>query len=127
MKIYWKLINAPRYNNKCIIQKRVKGSNAPFVNAGTVTFPTLDYFEGPLNTDLNAFEYRILGYDLCNQEIVSDSHINVLLFGSKTGPYEVDLGFSDYLGWDEGVSIYELHRYLPGKTGWVFQQSFNLN
>lgn len=124
MRIYWTLNNAPRYNSKFEIQKRVRGSSANFTKVGEVNHPQDSFIEQPLNTDNTAFEYRIVGYDLCNQQIVSDSHVNVLLLGSKTGPYEVNMNFTDYSGWTNGVSEYELHRYLPGKSGWTKIETF---
>jgi len=124
MRIYWTLNNGPRYNNKFEIQKRIKGSGAAFTTVGEVNHPQDSFIEQPVNTDNNAFEYRVVGYDLCNQQIVSDSHINVLLLGNKTGPYEVNMNFTDYSGWDDGVSQYELFRYLPGKSGWTKIQTF---
>jgi len=124
MKVYWTLNNGPRYNRYFLIYKRNAGSSDAFVLVDSVIGSRRDYTESPLNTDNNAFEYKVLGYDLCGQRLLSDSHTNVLLTGVKDGPYEVTLGFSGYNGWNEGVSEYQLYRYLPSKTGWQFLKSY---
>lgn len=125
MQIYWTLRNAPRYNSKFVVQKRPSGSTGPFMKVADVNFPISSHNETPLNTDNSAFEYRVIGYDLCDQEIVSDSHVNILLQGNKIAPYEVNMNFSSYQGWSSGVSEYQLYRYLPGKTGWQYMRSFS--
>jgi gliding motility-associated-like protein len=125
MRVYWTLNNGPRYNNVYEVQRRVAGTNGPFVTVGTVPHPQDSFIETPINTDINAFEYRVRGYDLCNQTLLTDTHTNILLQGTKDGPYEVSLGFSAYKGWASGVSKYDLFRYLPGKTGWELDSTFN--
>jgi gliding motility-associated-like protein len=71
--------------------------------------PYSDYLETPLNTDITAFEYRVKTRDLCGNEVISDLHTNVLLKGqSIANSFDVELNFSDYLGWADGVDRYEL-------------------
>ena len=125
MQVYWTLINGPRYNNVYEIQRRNAGSNDPFVTVGTVPHPQTSFNETPINTDSNAFEYRVRGYDLCNQTLLTDTHTNVLLQGTKQSPYEFSLSFSAYNGWENGVEKYDLFRYLPSKTGWELDTTFN--
>lgn len=68
-----------------------------------------DYLELDLNTDQNAFEYRIRTTDLCGNEILSDVHTNVLLKGTQIdNSFDVTLDFTEYLGWESGVDRYEL-------------------
>jgi gliding motility-associated-like protein len=116
MLLNWHLINGDRYNKKFYIQKKVAGSANNFVTIDSVDGTVFNYLETPLNTDETAFEYRILGYNMCGDEILSDIHTNVLLTGDKVNNYTSRIQFSDYLGWGEGVSVYEIHRMLPTKS-----------
>ncbi len=125
MLIFWTLNNGPRYNKSFEVQRRIAGTVDQFISVGTVGSGARNFTEFNINTDLNSFDYRVQGYDLCNQIIVSDTHTNVLLYGQKIGPYEVKMGFSAYQGWQEGVKEYQLYRYLPGKGLWAFESSFS--
>ncbi|MCC6722455.1 MAG: gliding motility-associated C-terminal domain-containing protein [Bacteroidia bacterium] len=111
MEIKWNNNNSKKYSRDYIIERRNAGEII-WQNAGTIKDFT-NYFEQPLNTDNNAFQYRIKAYDLCNVEKTSDQHTNVWLYGSKTeDAYTVKIGFSPYEGWKNGVSKYEIYRKL---------------
>jgi gliding motility-associated-like protein len=48
----------------------------------------------------------------------------VLLKGVKTGPFTMNISFSDYLGFANGISKYELYRALPGTSGFQLYQNY---
>lgn len=112
MHLYFNLINGPKYDNVFSIEKRDAGTTNPFVSVGTAPGNAAFFSENNINTDLRPFEYRVKGYDLCKNELISNTHTNVLVSGSKVGPYSVKLDFTDYLGWTNAVQSYELHRKL---------------
>lgn len=112
----WNLINGERYDNVFLIQRRDAGSTLGFQTVGQVAGSIFQFIDQPINTDSNAFEYRILGKDLCGNDLISDVHTNTLLRGTQPEAYSASLNFTDYLGWQNGVSIYQYHRLLTDKT-----------
>lgn len=114
--VKWRLINGDRYNDQFLIQKRKAGSIDDFVTVGQVAGDIRSFIEIPVNTDSNAYEYRVVGKDLCGNDLFSDVHTNILLIGEQPEPYAAYLEFTDYLGWQNGVAIYEYYRMLEEKT-----------
>lgn len=120
MEIRWELENAPRYNSTFVVQRRIAGVTDSWKNVGTVSGTSFTFTDLKLNTDNNAFEYRIKGTDLCGREVFSDIHTNILLTGSKPDVYEVVVNWTRYQGWTDGVRTYELYRSND------FENSFTL-
>lgn len=116
MEVYWKLVNAPRYNNQLIIQRRRAGSGELFADAGTVNGSVVKFNHVNTNNDINAWDYRVKGYDLCGKEIYTDVHTNILLSGTKTDAYSVSMNFTPYLGWGSASIRYDLYRQLKNST-----------
>ena len=107
MYIRWDNVGSTPFDGPYIIQKRVAADIGAWVEVARENFT--DYLETPLNTDLTGFEYRIVATDLCGNQVISDVHTNVLLKGNAIdNSFDVELDFSDYLGWDNGVDRYEL-------------------
>lgn len=122
MVIKWELINAPRFNSKYTVQRRIAGVPDSWVTVGSVDKDNLTYVERNLNTDKTAFEYRIVALDLCGREIYSDVHTNILLTGTQPDAYEVNLNWTRYKGWTDGVRTYELHRSVDFDPSFVMQR-----
>jgi gliding motility-associated-like protein len=116
IQLKWHLINGERYSSAFLIQRREVETNNNFKTVGQVMGDVFEFIDRPINTDSNAFEYRIFGQDLCGNELISDIHTNILLTGEKPEPYSALLKFTDYKGWQNGVSIYQFHRLLVDKT-----------
>lgn len=89
------------------LQKRAA---ADIGNWQTVTtLPYKNHLETPLNTDNTAFVYRVIATDICGNQIITEPHTNVLLQGNPVeNSFDVQLDFSSYLGWENGVDFYEL-------------------
>ncbi len=115
MNVYWQLINAPVYNSTFTVQRRLAGSGSTWYNVATVPGTEFYYKDMGLNTDISPFEYRIQGQNVCGNPLYSEQHTNVLITGSKSSPYGVSLHFTNYLGWTQGVSSYDLYRQLPNR------------
>ena len=123
MEIDWKTLNSRPFMRNFEIQKRITGILAWNTFASITDFNS--YIEQPLNTDSNAFDYQIKVKDLCGVEKISNVHTNVWLFGSKTeDPYEINIEFSPYLGWKNGVSKYLVYRMVSGMGGYQLYDSF---
>ena len=91
------------------IQKRTAGSELGWVDISSTTHKS--FLETGINTDIEPFEYRVVGTDLCGNEKISDVHTNVLLTGVQDeDDFSIILNFTEYLGWDNGVQQYELHK-----------------
>ncbi len=121
--LYWRLINAPRYNNQLFIERREAGTSTPFDNVGTVSGSTVQFNNGNISTDFNAWEYRVKGFDLCGQEILTNLHTNIYLTGKKVNGYEVALDFTPYIGWGNSNIQYDVYRQLKNKTDYELYES----
>lgn len=121
--LYWKLINAPRYNKQLFIEQRVAGTSGTFNTIGTVNGNIVSFNHGNISTDFNAWEYRIKGYDLCGQELLTNLHTNIYLTGKKINGYEVALDFTPYIGWGNSNIQYDIYRQLKNKTDYELYES----
>lgn len=111
MEISWKNANSKAIPRIYELQKR-NASSLVWQNLASINNFT-NYIEQPLNTDINAFDYRINIKDLCGIEKISDIHANVWLSGAKTeDPYAIKMQFSNYMGFKNGVSKYLLYRKI---------------
>ena len=121
--IYYTLLNAPRYNNTIIIQRKARGA-AAYASIGTAS-PTDTMFEDKTAiTDSSSYQYRVVIVNLCGDSIYSNTNADILLKGKKTGPFSMSLNFTDYLGWPNGVERYELFRLLENKSGYTLYNTY---
>lgn len=123
--VYYNLINAPRYNQKIVIQRRLRGSTGAFGTVGYGEPNELFYTDKKALTDSQSYEYRAVIINLCGDSLYSNQNTDVLLKGHKTGLFTYTLNFTDYLGWTAGVQRYELWRMLENKTGWQLYQTYS--
>ncbi|PCJ64299.1 MAG: hypothetical protein COA58_13170 [Bacteroidetes bacterium] len=107
MIIDWRLLE-PTAVSQFTIQKRDAGSVGAWQNVASVSGSTTNYLETDINTDLVAFEYRIVATNRCGTLITSEPHTNVLLRGVQDEDFNTILNFSNYLGWDNGVLEYSI-------------------
>ncbi len=106
MLIDWQLLD----NSSAIsfdVKKRILSTSA-WQNIATVGGSTLQYLEEGINTDLTPFEYQISAVNSCGTTIFSDIHTSILLTGIQDENLNSNLVFTDYLGWQNGVLIYNL-------------------
>ncbi|MCC6817988.1 MAG: gliding motility-associated C-terminal domain-containing protein [Bacteroidia bacterium] len=121
--IFWKAINAPRYNNQFIIERRKAGTSDNFVVAGTVDGNIVRFNHFNTNNDLNAWDYRVKGFDLCGKPLYTSIHTNVFLSGNKTDAYSVFMNFTPYLGWGSANIRYDVYRMLKNSGGFELYES----
>ncbi len=123
MDVYWKLINAPRYNNQLFIERRKTGTSDVFITVGTVNGSTVQFNHVNTNNDSTAWDYRVRGYDLCGKPIYTSVHTNILLTGSKTDAYSVTMDFTPYLGWGSSTIRYDVYRMLKNSTDYELYEA----
>lgn len=114
--VYWRLINAPRYNNQLFIERKKAGTTEQFVSVGVVEGSVVKFNHSNTFNDSNAWDYRVRGYDLCGQEIYTNIHTNVFLNGVKPDAYSVSMNFTPYIGWGSSSIKYDLFRQLKNST-----------
>ncbi len=107
MIIDWQLLNNS-VANELSIEKRKAGAGNSWQTIATVSGTITNYLEADINTDLYPFEYRIVGLNKCGVLIYSEPHTNIWLSGEQDESFNSILQFTDYLGWENGVDIYDL-------------------
>jgi len=125
VQVYFTLLNAPRYNNTIIIQRKNRGGSA-FGTVGTANSSDFVFEDKTALPDSLSYEYRAVIVNLCGDSIYSNTNTDVLLKGKRTGPFSMSLNFTDYVGWPNGVERYELHRLLENKSGYTLYNTYYL-
>lgn len=107
MEIRWS-IDSKESTDEFIIEKRIAGSSASWSRVAVLSGRNNSYLEKDINTDLNAFEYRVTAYNKCGTLITSEIHTNILLSGYQDELFNSILDFSEYYGWSNGVANYDM-------------------
>ena len=121
--IYYTLLNAPRYNNTIIIQRKARGE-VGFASIGTASVADTIFEDKTALTDSSSYEYRVVIVNLCGDSVYSNTNTDVLLRGKKIGPFSMSLNFTDYLGWPNGIERYELYRLLENRSGYTLYNTY---
>lgn len=111
MIINWKLTEIAS-TDEFIIEKRTAGTNDTWQEIVTTSGNSFNYIEQGINTDLNAFEYRIKAVNMCGTTVYSEPHTNILLEGYEDENFDINVTFSEYFGWDNGVSNYTIYESI---------------
>ncbi|MCB9240003.1 MAG: gliding motility-associated C-terminal domain-containing protein [Flavobacteriales bacterium] len=107
------------------IQKRTSASDPGWLDI--LSEPNKSFLETGINTDIEPFDYRVVATDLCGNQHVSDQHTNVLLTGTQDEEdFSIILNFTPYIGWDNGVQQYELHKSVNADRVLRFDQTVTL-
>ncbi len=121
--VFWELRNAPRYNTSIYIERRSAGTADPFVNVGTIAGNQVTFNHTNINTDFNAWEYRVKGFDLCGKALYTKVHTNILLSGKKVNGYDVQMNFTPYIGWGNANIRYDVYRLLKNSGDYQLYES----
>ncbi len=108
----WWLDDAPLYNRNFAIERKLATATPddPWQRVDTVARNEFAYNDTNIFTDANAFQYRIKGINLCNQNFYSDTHTNILLKIIEPERFESQIDWTKYIGWENGVRNYEVYR-----------------
>lgn len=123
--VHYKLTNAPRYNKQVVIQRRLRNSFGTFATVGLANPADTIFTDKIALTDSFSYEYRAVAINLCGDSLFSNSNTDVLLKGAKTGPFSMQLNFTNYMGWTTGVARYELYRLLENKSGYTLYKTYS--
>lgn len=105
----WRLINDDLTSSPFEIQKRSYGVEVVWNTVGQEYYN--NFTETNLNTDVNPFEIQVKTTDLCGNEVFSEIHRSILLTGQQDpDDFSLNLDFTPYVGWDNGVDYYDLYR-----------------
>jgi gliding motility-associated-like protein len=105
----WRLINDDLTSTPFEVERRSYGVEVVWNTIGQEFYT--NFTETGLNTDLNPNEVQVKTTDLCGNEVYSEVHRSVLLTGlQNSDDFSLDLNFTQYAGWDNGVDFYELYR-----------------
>jgi gliding motility-associated-like protein len=126
MIINWRLAEITS-TNEFIIEKRKAGFGEAWQELTTTSGSIFNYTEMDINTDNNAFEYRIKAVNKCGRTVYSEPHTNILLQGYKDENFDINLTFSDYLGWDNGVSNYTIYESINNGAFMPLEAGVNPN
>jgi len=91
------------------IEKRIANSGSPWEVIGNTPGDVFTYLEKGINTDVTPFEYRVTAVNKCGTLILSEEHTSILIKGFKDEDLNSLLNFTNYLGWENGVSNYDMY------------------
>lgn len=75
----------------------------------TVPGSETTFTEFPINTDEEAFTYKISATNRCGTLLESNPHTTILLTGNVDDNESAVISFTDYFGWKNGVDFYEIY------------------
>lgn len=99
--------------NEFEIERRVAGGGA-WLTIASVPGYVFSYIETNLNTDVTAYEYQIKAVNKCGTIIYSEPHTNINVVGFQDELFNINITFSNYLGWLNGVNSYSIYESVNG-------------
>jgi gliding motility-associated-like protein len=108
MIVDWQL-EVPADVSDFTIQRKIAGADgSEWQSVNTVSGTTFNFTEIGINTDISAYNYRVVATNKCGTLITSEMHTSILLTGVQDEDFNSVLEFTEYSGWENGVSIYDL-------------------
>ena len=116
VQIQWDATLLERISDLIILSRRIAGSNAQWEVIGTLNKNVQSFLDQNVQTDQNIYEYRVEGFNKCDEGLQTIIHNTIKLDGDKDEAQElIDLFWNDYNGWDV-VERYEVWRKLDSDT-----------
>jgi len=116
VKIQWDATLLERISDLVIVSRRIAGSDEPWQLVATLQKNVQLLLDEFVATDHHSYEYRVEGFNKCDEGLQTVIHNTILLEGDKEEDEgEIDLFWNDYNGWDS-VERYEIWRKLDGDT-----------
>ncbi len=119
------LLNAPRYNNSIIVQRKIRSAAGAYISVDAINPNLTSYTDQTASTDEYSYTYRAAAVNLCGDSVFSNEMTDILLTGKKPSPFESEITFTDFTGWDNGVEKYELYRALENKSGYSLYKTYS--
>jgi gliding motility-associated-like protein len=112
VQLKWEISLLERVTDLIIVSRRIAGSNAPWVVIATLQKNVQSFLDQNLATKSNVYEYKVEGFNKCDEGLQTVIHNTIKLEGDKVEEEElIYLDWNDYNGWDE-VEHYEVWRKL---------------
>jgi gliding motility-associated-like protein len=116
VQIQWDASLLERISDLIIVSRRIAGSNEPWEKLATLQKNVQSFLDQNVQTDQNVYEYKVEGFNKCDEGLQTVIHNTIKLDGDKDEAQElIDLFWNDYNGWD-GVERYEVWRKLDNDT-----------
>ncbi|MFC2114081.1 gliding motility-associated C-terminal domain-containing protein, partial [Bacteroidota bacterium] len=124
LKLYWDIINDYHLERKVALYKNAPASsNWIFVDSfdPAVRF----YIDNLVKTHDYSYKYRIGVENLCTEIFYSHPHNSILLDGDKITDFDLNLHWTEYLNWPQGVNRYELYRRVNSESVYKLVENVN--
>ncbi len=118
----WRLLNDDLTREPFTLEKRAYGVEVIWNNVQSEYYT--NFTEFGINTDETPFEYQVRTTDLCGNLVYSEIHRSILLTGKQEpSDFSIELNFTPYVGWDNGVDFYDLYRSVNEDRNLSFMQT----
>jgi len=112
VQIHWDVSLLERVSDLVIVSRRIAASNTPWETVAILQKDVQLFLDQNVQTGENIYEYRVEGFNKCDEVLQTVIHNTIKLDGDKDEAQElIDLFWNDYNGWD-GVERYEVWRKL---------------
>ena len=118
VQLRWEISLLERVADLVIISRRVAGSIAPWEVVATLQKNVQSFLDQNLATKSNVYEYKVEGFNKCDEGLQTVIHNTIQLIGDKVEEEElIELDWNNYNGWDE-VEHYEVWRKLDDQSAY---------
>jgi gliding motility-associated-like protein len=112
VQLQWDISLLERVSDLIIVSRRIAGTNDPWTVVATLEKNVQSFLDQNVATSTNIYEYKVEGFNKCDEGLQSVIHNTIRLDGYKVEEEElINLNWNDYNGWDE-VEHYEVWRKL---------------
>jgi gliding motility-associated-like protein len=116
LQLQWDVSLLERVSDLVIVSRRITGSTNPWEIVATLEKNVQSFLDENLSTSTNIYEYKVEGFNKCDEGLQTVIHNTIKLAGDKVEEEElINLDWNDYNGWDE-VEHYEVWRKLDTET-----------
>lgn len=116
VQLQWDISLLERVSDLIIVSRRIASSNDAWETVATLEKNVQSFLDENLPTSSNAYEYKIEGFNKCDEGLQTVIHNTIKLDGDKVEEEElINLAWNDYNGWD-AVERYEVWRKLDAET-----------
>lgn len=118
VQLQWEVSLLERVSDLIIVSRRVTGSNDPWQHIASLDKNVQSYLDQNVATSTNSYEYKIEGFNKCDEGLQTVIHNTIKLAGDKVEEEElINLNWNDYNGWPE-VDHYEVWRKLDDEPAY---------
>ena len=122
IQVFWDMRNDFHFKKKVALFKNsLKLNNWVFIDSfSAVQRNFIDHF---VKTHQLSYQYKVAVENLCGDVFYTYPHNSILLNGEKISDFDLDLHWTEYVHWPEGVENYLLYRRVNAENVYKFIQS----